>query len=128
MAYVPSRVAERISSGLKRFQAVIQSAKSRDVNESDTVIIVTDMLSEVFGYDKYSELTSEFAIRGTFCDLATKVDGTIQCLIEVKAAGSELKESHSKQAVDYAANQGIQWVVLTNAAHWKVFEVNFGSR
>lgn len=126
MAYVPSRVADRISSGLKRFQAVIQSAKSRDVNESDTVIIVTDMLSEVFGYDKYSELTSEFAIRGTFCDLATKVDGTIQCLIEVKAAGSELKESQSKQAVDYAANQGVQWVVLTNAAHWKVFEVNFG--
>jgi predicted type IV restriction endonuclease len=126
MAYVPSRVAERISTGLKRFQSVIQSAKSRDVNESDTVIIVTDMLFEIFGHDKYSELTSEFAIRGTFCDLATKVDGAIQCLIEVKAAGSELKESHSKQAVDYAANQGVQWVVLTNAAHWKVFEVNFG--
>jgi hypothetical protein len=37
---------------------------------SDTVIIVTDVLAEVFGYDKYSELTAEFAISGTYCDLA----------------------------------------------------------
>ena len=126
MPKVSNKVAERLSIGLKRFQPVVQSAKTRDVNESDTVIVVTDMLSEVFGYDKYSELTSEFAIRGTFCDLATKVDGEVQCLIEVKAVGTELKESHMKQAVDYAANQGVDWVILTNAAHWKVYQVSFG--
>jgi hypothetical protein len=126
VANIPNRVADRLATGLKRFQPVIQSAKTRDVNESDTVIIVTDMLSEVFGYDKYSEITSEFAVRGTFCDLATKVDGVVQCLIEVKAIGMELKESHTKQAIDYAANQGVDWVVLTNGAHWKIYKVNFG--
>lgn len=125
MANVPSRVSDRLSSSLKKFQPVIQSAKQRDVNESDTVIIVTDMLSEVFGYDKYGEITSEFAIRGTFCDLATKLDGHVQCIIEVKAAGTELKESHTKQAVDYAANQGVDWVALTNASTWRVYKVTF---
>ena len=49
----------------------------------------------------------------------------MQCLIEVKAAGMELKESHTKQAVDYAANQGVDWVVLTNASQWKVYNVTF---
>jgi len=125
MPNVPARVADRLVSGIKTFQSIIARAKSRDVNESDTVIIVTDMLSYVFGYDKYSEITSEFAVRSTFCDLATKIDGEVQCLIEVKAAGLELKDAHTKQAVDYAANQGMDWVVLTNGSVWKVYKVTF---
>ena len=122
---VPARVADRLSAGLKRFQPVLASAKSRDVNESDTSMIVTDILSEVFGYDKYSEITRELCIRGTFCDLATRVDGKFQLLIEVKAIGLDLKDAHIKQAVDYAANQGIEWVALTNGHIWRVFRVIF---
>jgi predicted type IV restriction endonuclease len=101
------------------------SAKSRDVNESDTVIIITDLLSELFGYDKYSEITSEHAIRGTFCDLAINLEGTVQFLIEAKAIGTELKDSHVKQAVDYAANKGIDWVLLTNGVSWRIYKVTF---
>ncbi len=125
MFTVPTRVSERIVTALKKFQPVIQSAKTRDVNESDTVIIVTDMMSDLFGYDKYSELTSEFAVRTTYCDLATKIDGQVQCLVEVKAVGTELKDNHTKQAVDYAANQGIDWVALTNGELWKIYKVSF---
>jgi predicted type IV restriction endonuclease len=88
-------------------------------------MIVTDMLCELFGYDKYSELTAEYAIRGTFCDLATKLDGVLQTLIEVKAVGMELKDAHVKQAVDYAANQGVDWVLLTNGVTWRVYNVGF---
>jgi len=126
MSNIPARVADRLKSSLKDFQAIVQSAKSRDVNESDTVIIVTDMLSAVFGYDKYSEITSELCIRGTYCDLATKVEGKIQTLVEVKAIGTELKDNHSRQAVDYAAGSGVEWVVLTNGIQWKIFKVVFG--
>jgi len=125
MPTTPTRVGNRLSSGLKTFQPVLEAARSRDVNESDTVIIVTDLLSDLFGYDKYAELTSEVSIRGTYCDLAAKVDNEIQFLVEVKAIGSELKEGHTRQAVDYAANQGVDWVVLTNGAIWKVYRVLF---
>ncbi|MEX1096628.1 MAG: type I restriction enzyme HsdR N-terminal domain-containing protein [Planctomycetales bacterium] len=125
MANVPTKVAARLVAGIKRFQEVLLAAKSRDVGESDTVTIVVDMLADVFGYDKYSELTSEYAIRGTYCDLATKLDGALQSLIEVKAIGLELKEAHVKQAVDYAANQGVDWVVLTNGIYWRVYKVAF---
>ncbi len=126
MATTPARVANRLASTLKQFQPVLDSARNRDVNESDTVIIVTDLLSEMFGYDKYSELTSEVAIRGTYCDLATKISGKVQFLVEVKAIGSELKDSHTRQAVDYAAAEGVDWVVLTNGAIWKIYKVSFG--
>lgn len=122
---IPGKVAERLSSGLKRFAPILASARSRDVNESDTSMIVTDLLADIFGYDKYSEVTRELAIRGTYCDLATRIDGKFQMLIEVKAIGLELKDAHAKQAVDYAANQGVEWVALTNGNLWKVFRVIF---
>jgi len=115
MARVPSRVASRIASGLKRFQPILESAKARDINESDTVVV----------YDKYTEITSEYAIRGTFCDLAIRLDGELVILIEVKAIGSELKGAYIKQAVDYAANQGVDWVVLTNGILWNVYRLTF---
>jgi len=122
---IPAKAAERLATGLKRFNPILTSAKSRDVNESDTSMIVTDMLADIFGYDKYSEVTRELAIRGTYCDLATRIDGKFQMLIEVKAIGLELKDAHAKQAVDYAANQGVEWVALTNGQYWKVFRVIF---
>jgi predicted type IV restriction endonuclease len=122
---IPNRVAERLAAGLKRFQPILASAKSRDVNESDTSMIVTDVLADIFGYDKYSEVTRELCIRGTYCDLATRIDGKFQMIIEVKAIGLELKDAHVKQAVDYAANQGIEWVALTNGNLWRVFRVIF---
>ncbi len=104
---------------------MLQLAKDRDVNESDTVSIVNDILGEVFGYDKYLEVTSELAIRGTFCDLALKVDGKIQFLVEVKAIGIELKPNHVRQAVDYGANNGVPWVVLTNGIDWRLYRIRF---
>jgi len=125
MVSVPKRALDRISAGIKRFQPILAAAKARDVNEADTVVIVTDLLSEVFGYEKYVEITSEYQIRGTFCDLAIKLDDRLAFLMEVKAIGLDLKDQHVKQAVDYAANQGVEWVALTNGASWRVFRVSF---
>jgi len=104
----------------------LSAAKSRDAGEADTSTIVKDLLSEVFGYDKYAEITSEFMIKGTYCDLAIKIDGKLQLLIEVKAIGLELKDAHTKQAVDYAANQGLEWVILTNGGMWRIYRISFG--
>lgn len=125
MSSIPAKAAERIRDGLKRFQPILSAAKARDVNESDTVVIVTDLLQYVFGYDKYSEITSEHMIRSTFCDLAVKISGSLAFLLEVKAIGSELKDQHVKQAIDYAANQGVEWVGLTNGVVWRVYKVGF---
>ncbi len=125
MKPIPKKVAARLSSGIKKFRNILEDARSRDINESDTVVIITDMLSEIFGFDKYFEVTSEFAIRGTYCDLATKIDGDLQYLIEVKAIGVELKDHYIKQAIDYAANQGVDWVILTNGITWVVYKISF---
>lgn len=126
MSKVPAKVAQRIVAGVNRFQPILQAAKARDVNESDTVVLVADVLQDIFGYDKYSDLTSEHMIRSTFCDLGLKIDGELAVLIEVKAIGLDLKDQHVKQAVDYAANQGADWVALTNGVVWRIYKVGFG--
>jgi len=82
-------------------------------------------LAEVFGYDKYADLTSEHAIRGTYCDLAVKIDDKLSALVEVKAIGISLEDRHIKQAIDYASNQGTEWVVLTNGIIWRLYHVLF---
>ena len=122
---IPVKTAERLTSALKRFQPILTNARDRDVGEADTSTIVKDILSEMLGFDKYAEITAEYQIKGTYCDLALKIDAKLVVLIEVKAIGTELKEAHSKQAVDYAANQGVEWVLLTNGIVWRVYRVIF---
>ncbi len=126
MLKISKKVIDRVSSTLKTYQNIAQSHKSKDVSEADTVTLVKDILAYCFGYDKYQELTSEQQIRGTFCDLAVKIEGKIKYLIEVKAAGVNLNDSHLRQAISYGANQGIEWVVLTNAVEWRLYRIKFG--
>jgi len=125
VANIPKKVAERFAKSIQKYQKVLKIAKDRDINESDTVSIIKDILSEVFGYDKYLEVTGEFAIRGTYCDLAIKIDDKVQFLVEVKAIGIDLKENHMRQALDYGANHGIQWIVLTNGIEWQLYRIRF---
>ena len=122
---VSARVAERISAQLKKYQSILADAQLRDVSESDTAVIVGDMLVDILGYKKYVEVTTEHAIRGTYVDLAVKVGTELRFLVETKAIGGALKDNHVKQAIDYGANNGIEWVILTNGIIWRVYKVHF---
>ncbi|MDB5296764.1 MAG: type restriction enzyme terminus family protein [Phycisphaerales bacterium] len=122
---ITNKVRDRLVTALKRLIPIVQQQRAKDVSEADTVTLVKDLLAEAFGYDKYAELTSEHAIRGTYCDLAVKIDEKLVQLVEVKSAGSALDDRHVKQAVDYASNQGVEWVILTNACVWRIYHVIF---
>lgn len=84
MIYIPKKIGSRITKNISKFQRVLKLARKKDINESDTVAIVIDMLHEIFGYEKYLEITSELTIRGTYCDLAIKLDEKFAYLIEGK--------------------------------------------
>ena len=120
-----ARVSARISAQLKKYQGVLKAAQKRDISEADTVTIITDILADIFGYDKYKDISSEHTIRGTYVDLIVTVDEKKRFLIEAKAINIGLKDGHVKQAVDYAANEGISWVVLSNGAVWRLYNIKF---
>jgi len=125
MSTINSKVIDRIKSNLVPFQKILEQAKSRDINEADTVVIVADILGGLFGYEKYSDVTREYAVKGQFCDLAVKVDNALKFLIEVKAIGVTLAEKHYQQALNYGANSETEWFILTNGVVWKVYKVRF---
>jgi hypothetical protein len=119
------KVTERIITQMKRYQGILTEAKNRDISESDTVQIISDMIADILGYKKYIEITTEHSIRGTYVDLAIKLGDDIRFLIECKAIGATLKEAYIKQAIDYGANQGVEWVILTNGALWQIYKIHF---
>ncbi|MEO9340105.1 hypothetical protein ABFT80_21990 [Mesorhizobium sp. SB112] len=123
MHKLPKKFVERVASALKKYQRVALAQQKSDVAEADTVTLIKDVLSDVFGYDKYEELTAEHQIKSTFCDLAIKIGGQLRLLIEVKSAGSALSENHLRQVIDYGAHQGIHWVILTNAVEWRLVRI-----
>jgi predicted type IV restriction endonuclease len=124
---IPAKFTKRINQNLKKYQDIVANLKKKDANESDTVTAVTDLLQAIFGYDKYKEITSEYCIRGTYCDLAIIDDRKkIRFLVEVKAVSVALNDNHVKQAIDYGSNAGVNWIILTNAEHWIIYKIKFG--
>lgn len=126
MLQPPKKFVDRVNNALKGLQSVAQTCQTRDINESDTVTLVMDILCDLLGFDKYSEITKEHQIRCTYCDLAVQIGGNLHYLVEAKAIGISLKENHIQQALNYAANKGCEWVILTNAVTWHVYRVVFG--
>jgi hypothetical protein len=122
---VGKKCLQRIERALQRYNGILQDAKKRDVSESDTVVIIGDMLADVLGYEKYVEVSTEFSVKSTYVDLAVKVGNDVHFLVEAKAIGVDLKDLHVRQAVDYGANQGIEWAILTNGVVWRIYKIEF---
>lgn len=125
MAPIPKRFTDRAKPALRRFQKILESARKRDVNESDTSVIVSDMLTDLLGWDKYEDVTTELSVRSTFCDLAIKSRGRLLYLVEVKSIGTDLKDNHLRQAIEYGSREGIEWVLLTNGIIWQAHRIRF---
>ncbi|TPL02402.1 MULTISPECIES: type I restriction enzyme HsdR N-terminal domain-containing protein [unclassified Mesorhizobium] len=123
MNKLPKKFVDRIASNIKKYQRIAVTQQKSDVAEADTVTLVKDILAEVFGYEKYQELTSEHQIKATYVDLAIKIGGKLRLLVEVKSAGAELADNHLRQVIDYGAHQGIHWVILTNAVEWRLVRI-----
>lgn len=125
MMNIPKKIQNRIIKGIGKYQNILKIVQNKDINEHDTVLIVTDMLAEIFGYDKFIDITTEYSIRSTYCDIAIKIGEDVFFLIEAKAIGIELKENHLRQVLDYASNSGVEWIILTNGVTWEVYKVMF---
>lgn len=119
---------DRTTAGqLRRFATAFREARERGANESDTVMYLVKCFEELLGYDSLKgEISKELAIRDRYCDIAIKLDGSVQYLVEAKGANQErLSSKFIEQAENYASRQGIQWVVLTNGIEWQLFHLTF---
>jgi len=101
----------------------MQDLLARDANESDTRLLVNDILSDLLGYDKYSELTTEYMVRGEYADYAIRIDQQTIAFVEVKRVATQLNQKHLRQIEMYGVNEGVEWLILTNAQSWQVYRL-----
>jgi predicted type IV restriction endonuclease len=113
----------RVTAGLKKLVKATVMLKEKDAAEADTRHLVTDILVDVLGYDKYENLTAEFAVKGDWADYGVRIDKQLIAFIEVKRISQKLSASHLKQVESYALKEGVQWAVLTNAQVWQAYHV-----
>lgn len=113
----------RVTTGLKKLTKPTVMLKEKDAVEADTRHLVTDILCDVLGFDKYENLTAEFAVKGDFADYGVRIDKQLTAFIEVKRISQKLSASHLKQVESYALKEGVQWAILTNAQVWQAYQV-----
>ena len=54
-------------------------------------------------------------------DYSFRIRGVSRFLLEAKSLGEALEDRHVQQALDYAWNAGVDWVVLCNFSELKLY-------
>lgn len=114
---------DRIKVGLARVVKPIRGLLERDAVEADTRMLVTDVLCDLLGFDKYEDLTAEYQVKGDFADLGIRVDKQLSAFVEIKRVKQDLNRSHLRQVESYALREGVVWAVLTNARVWELYRI-----
>lgn len=118
---------ERISTVLKKIGKSIEALKARDAVEADTRLLVTDVLCDMLGFDKYEDLTAEYQVKGEFADYGVRVDKQLVAFVEIKRITQKLNATHLRQVESYALKNGVSWAILTNAQQWQVYNIQLVS-
>lgn len=117
---------ERVKAGIRKFAKPLNDLISRDANEGDTRMLVNRMLTDVLGFDEFSDLTTEYAVKGEFADYGIRIDRDLVAFVEVKRVATKLGAKHLRQAEMYAVNEGVEWIILTNGADWRAYHLTGG--
>lgn len=114
---------DRVKTALPKVIKPIRALLERDAVEADTRMLVTDVLCDVLGFDKYEDLTAEYQVKGDFADIGVRVDKQLKAFVEIKRVKQDLNRSHLRQVESYALREGVLWAILTNARQWDLYRV-----
>jgi len=116
---------KQIETRLKLYKKKYLRKKYADLDESATRIMINSLLTDVFGYTELEEIKTEYRIRGEYADYVIQLARKKHFVVEVKAVQLELSEKHLRQSIAYAANEGIDWIILTNGWQIQLHKVLF---
>lgn len=117
----------KIEKDLREYRKKYLTKKQNlEVDESATRIMVNSLLSTVLGFAELDDIKTEYNIRGTYADYVIQLARKKHIVVEVKSIQIDLNSNHLRQAMGYAADEGIDWVLLTNGRHVKLYKVLFG--
>lgn len=120
-----SNKTQKLLNGIKEYRKQFFAKDIQELDESGTRIMVNHILTDLLGYKSLEEIKTEYMIKGTYADYVVQIDGDRHFLVEVKALSLALSNKHLRQAIEYAANEGVEWVVLTNGRILQLYKVIF---
>lgn len=121
-----AHVKDRLRHAIRKLSKPLEELVSRDANEGDTRHLVTDLLVDGLGYDKYEDLTTEYQVKVDFADYGVRIDKQLVAFVEVKRCTQKLNEKHLRQVQMYAVNEGVEWMMLTNGQVWQAYHLTGG--
>ncbi len=116
---------KNLSDKLKKYRNRYLRRQWDDLDESATRIMVNSLLTDVLGFTELEDVKTEFRIRGEYADYVIQLARKKHFIVEVKSIQLDLSEKHLRQSVNYAANEGIDWILLTNGKQIELYRVLF---
>lgn len=117
--------SEKMLIALKDYKKRYLVRAIADLDESGTRIMINNFLSSILGYQELEEIKTEYMIKGTYADYIVQIGGKQHFLVEVKAYSIDLSDKHLRQAINYGANEGIEWAILTNGRQFQLYKIVF---
>ena len=115
----------RMLAALKEYRRRYLKKNITELDESGTRLMINHFLTDILGFISLEEIKTEYMIRGTYADYVIQRGGVRDFLVEVKALSLNLSEKHLRQVVNYGANEGIDWALLTNGRQFEFYKIIF---
>jgi len=115
----------KFTQSIKDYKKKFLDKPLGDLDESGTRLLINHFLTEMLGYETLSEVKTEYMIKGTYADYVIQIGGKRHFLVEVKALSLNLSANHLRQSINYGANEGIDFVLLTNGRVFELYKVLF---
>ncbi len=115
----------KVLNSLRVYRRKYMKKQFSGLDESATRIMVNSFLTDVLGYQELHEIKTEYNIKGMYADYVVQLLRKKQFVVEVKSIELDLNERHIRQSVGYAANEGIDWIILTNGRCFQFYRLLF---
>lgn len=116
---------KELKEKLKIYKRKYLKKEFKQLDESATRIMTNSFLTEVLGYKELEEIKTEFRIRSEYADYVIQLNRKKHFVVEVKSIELDLNDKHLRQSLSYAANEGIDWILLLNGREVQLYKVNF---
>lgn len=116
---------QKLLNELKVYRKKFLDGQIVELDESGTRLLINTFLTDVLGYKPIEEIKTEYMIKGTYADYVIQIAKTRHFLVEVKALSYTLSEKHLRQTINYGANEGIEYALLTNGKNFEFYKIIF---
>jgi len=118
---------KQLEKSLREYRKKYLTRKQNlELDESATRLMVNYFLTDVLDYVELDDIKTEYNIRGEYADYVIQLARKKHIVIEVKSIQLDLNDRHLRQSLSYAANEGIDWILLFNGRQIKLYRVIFG--